>query len=301
MAGPGAGPVSGISAVLFQAGEVFPGRGRRAGSGERTRRARVTAFMVEYCKDRNAIVGEVDGDVAAIVPAVRARDGSASVPLWARFRCPRAAGLAAARLSAAELERLLAGARGDEGRPRDYAILPLLARLGLRGGEVAGLQLDDIDWRAGELTVMGKGSRLNGSLCRSGPGSDGRLADRWAAQCESRSVFVTLRSRTGRCRQRRSAPSWAGPATGPGWTAWVRTGCGTRWRPRCCAPARRCPRSGRCCGTAAAVHVGLCQGRPGRAAPAGAAVAGSRPVSALRARAEEYLAMRRALGFKLTT
>ena len=50
-----------------------------------------------------------------------------------------------------------------------------------------------------------------------------------------------------------------------------------------------------------AVHVGLCQGRPGRAAPAGPAVAGSRPVSALRARAEEYLAMRRALGFKLET
>src|SRR5262249_19604883 len=50
-----------------------------------------------------------------------------------------------------------------------------------------------------------------------------------------------------------------------------------------------------------AVHVGLCQGRPGRAAPARPVLAGSRAVSALRARAEEYLAMRRALGFKLTT
>src|SRR6266851_4627830 len=42
---------------------------------------------------------------------------------------------------------------------RDYAILSLLARLGLRGAEAAGLQLGDIDWRAGEITVTGKGSR----------------------------------------------------------------------------------------------------------------------------------------------
>ncbi len=35
----------------------------------------------------------------------------------------------------------------------------LLCRLGLRSCEVAGLRLDDIDWRAGELTVRGKGSR----------------------------------------------------------------------------------------------------------------------------------------------
>lgn len=40
---------------------------------------------------------------------------------------------------------------------RDYAILVLLARLGLRAGEVVSLQLDDIDWRAGELLVRGKG------------------------------------------------------------------------------------------------------------------------------------------------
>jgi len=42
---------------------------------------------------------------------------------------------------------------------RDYAILLLLARLGLRAGEVAAIGLDDIDWRAGLLLVRGKGSR----------------------------------------------------------------------------------------------------------------------------------------------
>lgn len=40
---------------------------------------------------------------------------------------------------------------------RDYAILLLLARLGLRAGEIVALQLNDIDWRAGEILVRGKG------------------------------------------------------------------------------------------------------------------------------------------------
>jgi len=40
---------------------------------------------------------------------------------------------------------------------RDYAVLLLLVRMGLRAIEVARLRLDDIDWRAGEITVMGKG------------------------------------------------------------------------------------------------------------------------------------------------
>lgn len=41
---------------------------------------------------------------------------------------------------------------------RDYAVLLLLARLGLRAGEVAALDLDDVDWRHGEILVHGKGS-----------------------------------------------------------------------------------------------------------------------------------------------
>ncbi|MBK5223191.1 MAG: tyrosine-type recombinase/integrase [Acidimicrobiia bacterium] len=42
---------------------------------------------------------------------------------------------------------------------RDYAVLITLLRLGLRRGEVAGIGLEDIDWRAGELVVVGKGAR----------------------------------------------------------------------------------------------------------------------------------------------
>jgi site-specific recombinase XerD len=50
----------------------------------------------------------------------------------------------------------------DRRRPlgrRDYALIILLLRLGLRRGEVARLMLDDIDWRAGELVIHGKGGR----------------------------------------------------------------------------------------------------------------------------------------------
>ena len=44
---------------------------------------------------------------------------------------------------------------------RDYAILLLLARLGLRSGEVARLTLEDVDWEAGCVTVHGKAGRVD--------------------------------------------------------------------------------------------------------------------------------------------
>ena len=58
-----------------------------------------------------------------------------------------------------EVRRLLAACnRSSAVGRRDYAILLLLARLGLRGGEIVRLELGDIDWHAGELLVRGKGS-----------------------------------------------------------------------------------------------------------------------------------------------
>jgi site-specific recombinase XerD len=61
-------------------------------------------------------------------------------------------------LSPDQVERMLGTCNRQTatGR-RDYAILLLLARLGLRAGEVVSLQLDDVGWRAGELLVRGKG------------------------------------------------------------------------------------------------------------------------------------------------
>lgn len=63
-------------------------------------------------------------------------------------------------ISRKDVNRLLRTSRaGCSDGGRDYAVLLLLARLGLRAGEIAAMTLDDIDWSAGELLVHGKGRR----------------------------------------------------------------------------------------------------------------------------------------------
>ena len=65
-------------------------------------------------------------------------------------------------VSPVEVRALLDGCdRSRSGGRRDFAILTLVARLGLRACEVARLELDDIDWRAGEIMVRGKGRRVD--------------------------------------------------------------------------------------------------------------------------------------------
>ena len=98
-------------------------------------------------------------------------------------------------LSAAEVDSLLAGCgRETAAGLRDYAVLSLLARLGLRGAEAAGLRLGDIDWRAGEIAVTGKGSRTERLPL---PAPAGEALAAWLTggrpRCESRAVFVTVR------------------------------------------------------------------------------------------------------------
>ena len=61
-------------------------------------------------------------------------------------------------LTPAEVARVLGSCdRHTAAGRRDYAVLLLLARLGLRAGEIVALQLDDIDWRSGQILVRGKG------------------------------------------------------------------------------------------------------------------------------------------------
>jgi site-specific recombinase XerD len=73
------------------------------------------------------------------------------------IRCWKLASLPTC-LSAAQVQKVLdACERTTAMGRRDYAILLLLAKLGLRADEVATLTLEDIDWRAGELIVRGKG------------------------------------------------------------------------------------------------------------------------------------------------
>jgi site-specific recombinase XerD len=64
-------------------------------------------------------------------------------------------------LSRSDVARLLGSCdrRRAAGR-RDYAVLLLLCRLGLRAGEVSAIELEDVDWRRGEFQVRGKGLRL---------------------------------------------------------------------------------------------------------------------------------------------
>jgi len=85
--------------------------------------------------------GEVTADLAAAVPVV---------PNWSRTTLPRG-------ITTEQVRQLLASVnRGTAVGRRDYAILLLLARLGLRSSEVALLDLDDIDWNVGQLSVRGK-------------------------------------------------------------------------------------------------------------------------------------------------
>ena len=64
------------------------------------------------------------------------------------------------RLGADDVTRLLASCdrRTNAGR-RDYAMLTVLARLGLRAAEVAALNVDDVHWRVGEIIVCSKGGQ----------------------------------------------------------------------------------------------------------------------------------------------
>jgi len=72
---------------------------------------------------------------------------------------PRVSGLPK-RLDAGQVDALLSSCDTSTVIGiRDLAIMTVLARLGLRAAEVAGLSLEDVDWRAGELVVRGKGER----------------------------------------------------------------------------------------------------------------------------------------------
>jgi len=86
--------------------------------------------------------GEIERDLAGGVP---------TVPAWRHAELPR-------YLEGDDVERVVQACnRSTSVGRRDYASLLLLARLGLRASEVIALELDDIDWRAGVLTVRGKG------------------------------------------------------------------------------------------------------------------------------------------------
>jgi integrase/recombinase XerD len=124
--------------------------------------AQVSDFVLSECRRRSAgyaksiatrlrcllrylhVEGLIPNTLAAAVPPVAS---------WQLTALPKA-------ISEVDAARLLNSCdrRRAIGR-RDFAILNVLVRLGLRAGEVAAVRLDDIDWRLGEVTVHGKGNR----------------------------------------------------------------------------------------------------------------------------------------------
>jgi site-specific recombinase XerD len=98
-------------------------------------------------------------------------------------------------LSPDQIEALLASVRcHPKHGQRDYAMLLTMARLGLRAPEVIAIQLDDIDWRAGELLVRGKGERHDRMPIPPDVGEALAAYIRHERVSESRILFVTLRA-----------------------------------------------------------------------------------------------------------
>ena len=138
----------------------------RFGDGPARWRTLSVADMTDYITQRASVIARKTAKT--MVSGLRAylrfahyrgyvrQDLASSIPPfahWSRTSIPRG-------LSREHVQQVLASCdRQTASGRRDYAVLPLLARLGLRGGEVASLELDDVDWKEGRLTVRGKGGQ----------------------------------------------------------------------------------------------------------------------------------------------
>lgn len=129
---------------------------------DRLSAAEVTAFVVATCPRLSPgtvkltmtalrsllgflhLEGTIERPLAAAVP---------SVASWRLAELPK-------RLEPSQVHSLLGSCDlGTATGRRDFAVLTALVRLGLRAGELAGLRFKDIDWRAAEIVVRGKGRR----------------------------------------------------------------------------------------------------------------------------------------------
>ena len=112
-----------------------------------------------------------------------------TVATWRLASLPKALGADEVAVLLASCDR-----RTTFGR-RDFAVLTLLARLGLRAGEVAGLCLEDVDWRRGELVVRGKGPKEERLPL---PADVGEAIAGWLQRgrprCTAREVFTRVRA-----------------------------------------------------------------------------------------------------------
>ena len=157
-----------IEFVQHQVPKLSPGRAK-------IMTAALRSFLRYACH-----LGEVVPELVAAVPAVAH---------WKQLNIPRGIGTDQVQQILASIDR--SSATGW----RDYAILMLLSRLGLRSGEIRKLELDDIDWNNATLRVRTKGGK-----CRTFPLSQAvgdALADylrHERPECADRRVFLRARS-----------------------------------------------------------------------------------------------------------
>jgi integrase/recombinase XerD len=110
------------------------------------RRAKIITTALRSFLSYVRFRGDITSDLAAAVPIVAN---------WSLSSIPRAIGRN-------EVVRLLASINRDTPAGcRDYAMILALVRLGLRSSEVVSLELDDIDWVAGQIRVRGKNGHRN--------------------------------------------------------------------------------------------------------------------------------------------
>lgn len=115
---------------------------------------------------------------------------------------PRVAQNYAARLprhlTPEQVERIIEAVRtGKHYGKRNYAMVLLLARLGLRAPEVIAMQIDDIDWRAGDIVVRGKGGRHDRMPLPPDVGEALAVYVRFDRVTKSRALFVRSRAPYG--------------------------------------------------------------------------------------------------------
>lgn len=131
--------------------------------------ADVNAFLLRECGRVSA--GSAKGRVAELRAVLRFLYVQGFTPLRLGTAVPPAGGWRLAALpptmTTADVQLLLDSCdRSTDVGVRDFAIMMLVARLGLRSIEVARLELRDVDWRAGELVVRGRRAVRTGSRCR---------------------------------------------------------------------------------------------------------------------------------------
>jgi integrase len=162
--------------------------------------ADVSEFLAWECSRRStASAQQLVTGLRALLRYLHVTD-VIEVPLrWAVPAVADRRGLSLPRgLEPAAVARLLTSCdrRSLTGR-RDYAVLLLLARLGLRAGEVAAMRLEDLDWRVGELLVRGKGNRHERLPLPVDVGEALVSYLRWRPASECRAVFLCVRAPLG--------------------------------------------------------------------------------------------------------